>query len=474
MPSELPHCTDDAQRRPPLPPCKELSGAPLRLCRGVALFLSASCAELANHTYVTNTIGSIGVVPDSRGSRLYGQGAKHIVPGHARPNVGLWQEPQQLASALIAIASRVRVRRYLELGVYTAWSTCAISAFFTRASGAGGGRPYRGFALDISSKNINATTHDLLNFLNVSVVVLPKALTSVAQIPRLGGSETGEGIPRAPGIDGSQAATGGLHRDHRHLLDFCFIDADHSYRGVKSDYEVLSGACRVAMFHDIQDISTTRLCSHSGTSSCFSGGTPVFWQHMRARLVRERTSEFVAQSSSFLPSFGIGVVWPNPPSSVAEPDADAPGWPRWTTGATAFADATTPAAVWRELCASKQRDGTIGSTIPLIRRVCTLSTEADLNVFVAAANRLVKRPIMQYAAAKWYAAQAVANKSFVPPSWASGLLAGGAFEVASKLPKGPFNGEGVPLDVRGGPTQGELATGPTIAWGETGRGRPVG
>ena len=77
--------------------------------------------------------------------------------------------------------------------------------------------------------------------------------------------------PRAPGIDGSQAATGGLHRDHRHLLDFCFIDADHSYRGVKSDYEVLSGACRVAMFHDIQDISTTRLCSHSGTSSCLGG-----------------------------------------------------------------------------------------------------------------------------------------------------------------------------------------------------------
>ena len=32
---------------------------------------------------------------------------------------------------------------------------------------------------------------------------------------------------------------------------------------------------------------------------------------------------------------------------------------------------------------------------------------------------------------------------------------------------------GVPLDVRGGPTQGELATGPTIAWGETGRGGPL-
>ena len=34
--------------------------------------------------------------------------------------------------ALGAVARKMRIRRYLELGIYTAWSTTTIVAFFTR------------------------------------------------------------------------------------------------------------------------------------------------------------------------------------------------------------------------------------------------------------------------------------------------------------------------------------------------------
>ena len=40
-------------------------------------------------------------------------------------------------------------------------------------------------------------------------------------------------------------------------FDLCFIDGDHSYSAVRSDYSQLAPHCRSAMFHDIQDLSTT-------------------------------------------------------------------------------------------------------------------------------------------------------------------------------------------------------------------------
>ena len=129
------HCSD-ARGRSPLPECGHLAGAAWRLCYGVSVLLSASCHQLHNLSFVTAVIGEVGVVPDSRGTRLYGDGARYMVPGHPLPNVGLWQEPQQLAGALIAVSTRMRVRRYLELGIYTAWSTCLISAYFTRVAAA--------------------------------------------------------------------------------------------------------------------------------------------------------------------------------------------------------------------------------------------------------------------------------------------------------------------------------------------------
>jgi len=77
-------------------------------------------------------------------------------------------------------------------------------------------------------------------------------------------------------------------------LDFLFIDGDHSYEGVKSDYEmysqlVSSGA--LIAFHDI--------VPRVG----FDSGVPRFWQELKKTMP---VTEFVADWKQ--DGFGIGVV----------------------------------------------------------------------------------------------------------------------------------------------------------------------
>ena len=60
------------------------------------------------------------------------------------------------------------------------------------------------------------------------------------------------------------------------LFDLCFLDALHTYEGIRSDYNAMAPYCRGAMLHDIQDTTTLRLGG-------FSGGTVLFWQHLIER-----------------------------------------------------------------------------------------------------------------------------------------------------------------------------------------------
>ena len=71
--------------------------------------------------------------------------------------------------------------------------------------------------------------------------------------------------------------------------DFGFIDGDHSYEGVKQDWEDYGPMCKMVGFHDI--------------------GGPVdgckqFWNELRAG-GKYRTEEFVSVDN---PKFGIGIV----------------------------------------------------------------------------------------------------------------------------------------------------------------------
>ena len=281
----LHNCSDSALTSlPPLPAeaCGGLStngtAAHPRLCAGLRAIREATCAQLASIEFMIVVVHTIGLVPDARRERLYGPAVQHMIPGHSS-KVGLWQEPQQIAGAMIEVARRTQVQTYVEIGIFTAWTTTVMAAYMHRLSArADGMTAFRGFAVDITSSHITPGTLSLLRALHVSFIGRkhfdPAAVLSAA---------------------GATA------------FDLCFIDGDHSYGGVRADYALMASRCRVAMFHDIRDTSCL-------SAADFSGGVPLFWAHLTRRAPpaerATRVLELTASGSTWMPMFGIGLVLP--------------------------------------------------------------------------------------------------------------------------------------------------------------------
>lgn len=88
-------------------------------------------------------------------------------------------------------------------------------------------------------------------------------------------------------------------------LDTLFIDGDHSYDGVRRDWELYSPLVReggVIGLHDVhEDYSTSR-----GTrTAAISGEVPRFWRELREG---RRTEELIADPNQ--DGYGIGVIYP--------------------------------------------------------------------------------------------------------------------------------------------------------------------
>jgi len=87
-------------------------------------------------------------------------------------------------------------------------------------------------------------------------------------------------------------------------IDVLFIDGDHSYQGVKADFENYSPMVRkggLIIFHDIVEDYTTR---YGKPTPSYTGGVPQFWKELKsAGYVYE---EFIENSSQ--DGFGIGVI----------------------------------------------------------------------------------------------------------------------------------------------------------------------
>ena len=96
--------------------------------------------------------------------------------------------------------------------------------------------------------------------------------------------------PLSPPIVGGPPAHAArlLKPTRRPLIDLCFIDAQHSYEGVKEDYAEFAPHCRSAMFHDIQDMSTWHLGNNSG-------GVPAFWDHLTSSVRPHRVTAITFQ-----------------------------------------------------------------------------------------------------------------------------------------------------------------------------------
>ena len=203
----LPGCRDDVPAISPPISCDDAVGSHMRLCAGVRMILhNASCAQLSRLPFLVHVIQTIGLAGDLRGKVIYGRAVAHMIPwGGSR--AGLWQDPHQIASAMLHLGSRLFVERqplfrYVEVGVFTAWTSCVVAAFLTRA---GGGLPFQGWAVDVQMKNIAPATLTLLKALNVSYVSRGQ-LDAHLSAPRVAGE-----------------------RPTR--FDLCFIDGDHQVWG---------------------------------------------------------------------------------------------------------------------------------------------------------------------------------------------------------------------------------------------------
>lgn len=87
-------------------------------------------------------------------------------------------------------------------------------------------------------------------------------------------------------------------------LDALFIDGDHSYDGVRADFErygklVRSGG--IIALHDVNEDFRTR---HGIVTPSISGEVPLFWRELKER---HRTEELIADPEQ--DGFGIGLVY---------------------------------------------------------------------------------------------------------------------------------------------------------------------
>ena len=302
----LPHCAVEANahRGSALlrqPPCKcraadtsSCSAVSTRLCVGLAMIFNASCEQLGSVPFMVSVVTQIGLVPDSRGPQLYGKYLPAMLNGRVYGGrVGLWQNPEQLAAALVYVArAQEPTHSYVEVGVYSMWTHCLLAAYLQRA--AAGGAAFRALAVDITLKWTTAETRLLAKQLNVSI---------------MGRHD--------PGFGSAVLAPS------RSLHDLCFIDALHTYAGVKDDYSHFAPRCRRIMFHDVQDGNLL-------AGDNYTGGVPVFWMHLRRYVEQGRTYEFLAQPGvEKVSSFGIGIFEPHRKTGTAEPDTAIAEWTPW-------------------------------------------------------------------------------------------------------------------------------------------------
>ena len=90
-------------------------------------------------------------------------------------------------------------------------------------------------------------------------------------------------------------------------IDLLFIDGDHTYNGVRTDFKKflpLVSNTGIIAFHDICEDHYSRF----GTkTSNFSGGVPRFWKELKDQ--HKRSIEFVCDHEQ--DGFGIGLIHKN-------------------------------------------------------------------------------------------------------------------------------------------------------------------
>jgi Methyltransferase domain len=208
-----------------------------RLLETVNAIGRAPLADLQSPNVIADLIRHAGLVRDHR--QLYGPEERFVNAG----NDGLWQIPMQLALCLAEL-SEFDIKSFLEIGTWSGWTTSFIAAYLRR--------------FNPSVHAVTVDTGDAFDFAN--------------RFGRILGIE----CRRGRAID---------FRDER--FDLVFIDADHSYKSCRQDYEAVGRRASLCMFHDVND----KYVRGWGPNE---GGVPRFWSELKSSIAApDAVLEFV-------------------------------------------------------------------------------------------------------------------------------------------------------------------------------------
>jgi len=234
-----------------------------RLCSGMRQLLVADCAQLVNQSFLEEQICAVGLADlKERSPGVYGPATLRCIVAEG----GLAQQPEQLASALVHL-SRLRIRSYLELGIFSGFTSTLISTYLRRF--APPSSQFHGLAVDVTLQYLSRETRALLHHNSVTAELRRRPLHLAAA------------------------------SRHEHL-DLCFIDGDHHARGVLDDFIEFAPSCRLCMFHDIVDFDVAMMTADEGV--------PRFWASATANLPSSAYVEFVQQPGRYPASLGLGLI----------------------------------------------------------------------------------------------------------------------------------------------------------------------
>lgn len=184
--------------------------------------------------------------------------------------IGIWQYPNQFAAYLHAIR-RYSIDVYAEIGVAAGGTYIFTSEFVSRFCGA-----RRTYAVDVAG----------LGRFHGQTGPTPYDGTLARYLADRPTTRTF--------IHGDAGALRAMLQRRQERVDLLLIDGDHSYHGVRGDFETLAGLASIVVLHDIANRAVP--------------GVARFWGELKASPTY-RSSEFVAQYPGVDgPYLGIGML----------------------------------------------------------------------------------------------------------------------------------------------------------------------